>query len=166
MFCATLAHGQSTTGTTTLTVNVGAEASLTVGNNTALSSTGTSFSNYTGSTTLTYYVRTISSGAITLQVTSDFSPSGGPSVALPPTTGDKLAYTCNVNQPGKNGSATNCPSGLQGSTTAATNVATFGADARSMLTGNTGSVNWTLTNDPAYKAGNYSATITFTISAT
>jgi hypothetical protein len=156
----------SGTGTTNLSVTVGAEAALTVGANTALSSTGSTFSNYSGSTNLTYYVRTITSGTVTMQVTSDFSPAGGPSVATPPNAGDKLAYNCSVNAPGTHGTSTNCGANLQASTSSATNVVSFGADSRSSSTGNTGTVNWTLTNDPAYKAGSYSATVTFTISAT
>ena len=163
---ASLSQAQlAATGTTTLSVNVGAEAALTVGNSTALSSTGTTFSNYTGTTSLTYFVRTINSGTVTLQVTGDFSPNGGPSVATPPTAGDKLIYNCAVNTPGTHGGVTNCSTGQQAATASATKVATFGADARSVSAGNTGTVSWTLTNDPAYKAGAYSATVTFTISA-
>jgi hypothetical protein len=45
-------------------------------------------------------------------------------------------------------------------------VATFQKDAHSTKTGDAGSVNWTLTNDPLYKTGTFSATATFTISAT
>jgi hypothetical protein len=45
-------------------------------------------------------------------------------------------------------------------------VATFGAGASSAVAGNSGSVAWTLTNDPLYHTGAYSATVTFTISAT
>jgi hypothetical protein len=156
----------STTATTTLSVIVGAEAALTIGNSTTLGSTGTTFSNYTGTTGLTYYIRTINSGTLTLQVSSDFSPTGGPSVTTPPSVGDKLTYNCALNAPGKNGSVTGCTSNIQAQTAAATNVASFGADARSLSTGNTGNVSWTLTNDPAYKAGTYNATVTFTISAT
>ena len=52
------------------------------------------------------------------------------------------------------------------STSVQTNVATFGADNRSLFAGNSETVAWTLTNDPKYKTGAYSATVTFTISAT
>ena len=160
----------SGTGTTTLNVTVAAEAGLTVGTGaTTLASTGTNFSNYTGATNLTYYVRTSAtggSGSVVLQVTSDFTPTGGPSVATPPTTGDALKYTCTVAAPGNNGTGTPCASPTTAATGTATNVATFGTDARSLAAGNTASVNWTLTNDPKYKTGSYSATVTFTISAT
>src|SRR5215470_20202852 len=132
---ASVAHAQlgTSTGTTTVNVTVAAEAALNITNGTTnLTSTGTNFSNYTGSTSLTYFIRTTQStgaGSLTLKVTADFSPSGGPSVGTPPTAGDALSYTCNV----------------------AANAAT---------------VSWTLTNDPKYKTGSYSATVTFTISAT
>jgi hypothetical protein len=45
-------------------------------------------------------------------------------------------------------------------------VATFSASSESLAAGNTASVAWSLTNDPAYKAGSYSAVATFTIAAT
>jgi hypothetical protein len=52
------------------------------------------------------------------------------------------------------------------STSAATNVATFGTDAHSSISGNSASVAWSLTNDPTYQTGPYTATVTFTISVT
>ena len=165
LVCAGLGHAQSTTGTTTLSVTVGPEASLAVGTGTVLRSVGSSFASYSGTTNLTYRIRTIISGMITLRVTTDFSPQGGPSVAAPPTPGDTLTYACAVSPPGTNGSVTACIAGTQASSGTATGVATFGPDARSLTNGNTGTVNWTLSNDPAYKAGAYSATVTFTISA-
>ena len=80
-------------GTTNLSVTVAAEASLYVSTaTTALTSTGTLFSDYTGTTNFVYKIRTSQgsgSGNLQLRVTSDFSPSGGPSVADPPSPGDK-----------------------------------------------------------------------------
>ena len=126
---------------------------------------GTTFnSNYTGTTSLTYKVRTTKvggSGAITLKVTTDFGPAGGPSVATPPTAGDTLAYTCTLTSPG-----TACSGSQTASTAAGTPVGTFGADAKSASAGNGGTVAWTLTNDPQYSTGTYTAIVTFTISAT
>jgi hypothetical protein len=159
----------TSTATTTLGVGVTAEAALNINtSNTSLTSTGNNFANYTGTTNFTYYIRTSpssGSGTVTLKVTGDFSPAGGPSVATPPTAGDKLTYSCTVSTPGSSGGVTNCPASTVASFTTSTLVGTFGADARSIITGNSGSVNWALTNDPAYKANTYSATITFTISA-
>jgi hypothetical protein len=76
-----------------------------------------------------------------------------------PNAGDSLTYTCTVAAPG-----TACSGSQTASTTASTPVASFGADAHA--TGNAGSVAWSLTNDPLYPTGSYSATVTFTISAT
>jgi hypothetical protein len=45
-------------------------------------------------------------------------------------------------------------------------VATFGAGSSSANAGNSASTTWSLTNDPLYKTGSYSATVTYTISAT
>jgi hypothetical protein len=163
---ASLAHAQlgSTTGTTTVSVSVAAEAALSAITSTStLSSTGTNFSTYTGTTSLTYFIRTSptsGSGSIVLKVTADFAPTGGPSVGTPPTAGDALKYTCTVSSPG-----TACTGSQTSSTSATTPVATFGADAHSTFAGNSASVSWSLTNDPQYKVGTYTATVTFTISA-
>jgi hypothetical protein len=152
------------TGTTSVTVTVAAEASIQVNTaTTALANTGTIFNAYTGTTNITYKIRTTKTGgtgSITLEVTSDFSPAGGPSVATPPTSGDALSYTCTVAAPG-----TACTGTITSSTSAATSVATFGANAHSANAGNTGSVAWSLTDDPTYQTGAYSATVTYTISA-
>jgi hypothetical protein len=155
----------ASSGTTTVMVTVGPEASLSIGTTTTtLSAAGTAFNNYTGTTNLTYKIRTTQTtgmGNIQLEVTSDFAPSGGPSVASPPTAGDALSYTCTAAAPG-----TACSGSLTSSTTATTSVATFGSGASSAPAGNAASVSWTLTNDPKYQTGAYSATVTFTISAT
>ncbi len=167
LFVGSVARGQSfgTSGTTTVSVTVGAEASIRVDTATTnLTTTGTIFNDYTGTTSLTYKIRTTTSGgtgSITSKVTADFGPANGPSVASPPSAGDALTYTCTVSAP-----ATPCSGAQTSSTTAETNVATFGANAHSAKAGNSGSVGWTLTNDPVYQTGSYSATVTFTISAT
>jgi hypothetical protein len=159
-----LAQLGSTTGTTTMSVSVVAEAALTVNTSTTtLSSTGTNFSSYTGTTALTYFIRTTpstGSGSIVLKVTTDFAPTGGPSVGTPPTGTDALKYTCTVSSPG-----TACTGSQTSSTSATTSVGTFGAGSNSTFAGNSASVAWTLTNDPLYKVGTYTATVTFTISA-
>jgi hypothetical protein len=168
LLTVSLAHAQlgTSTGTTTVSVTVAAEAALNVTNgSTSLTSTGTNFTNYTGSTSLTYFVRTTQSGgsgSITLKVTTDFSPANGPSVGTPPSSGDKLAYTCTLT-----GVGTACSGSVTSSTSAATNVATFGADAHTATFpgGDSATTAWTLTNDPKYKTGSYSATVTYTISA-
>ncbi len=152
------------TGTTTVSVTVAAEAAIRIDTPNTVLTNAAPFSNYTGTTNYTYKIRTgavAGSGSVTLQVTSDFAPGlVGPSVASPLTAGDVLAYTCTVAAPG-----TACAGPINSSTAAATSVATFGANARSAVAGNAGSVDWTLTNDPLYQTGSYSATVTFSISA-
>jgi hypothetical protein len=151
--------------TTTLSVVVGPEAALTVTTGTtSLSTASATFgSPYTGTTSLTYQIRTTKAGGtgtITLKVTTDFT-GGGPSVTTPPSTGDALTYTCTVSTPG-----TGCSGSQTASTASTTALATFGANATSAKAGNTASVAWSLTDDPVYATGTYTATTTFTISAT
>lgn len=162
---ASWVHAQSSTGATTATVTVGAEGALTATSPTNLTSVGTNFANYTGTTTITHFVRTTQStgsGSITLKVTADFTPANGPSVGSPPSTGDKLAYTCGVS-----GTGTACTGSQTASTSSSTTVVTYGADAHTTTFpgGDTAATTWTLANDPKYKTGSYSATVTFTISA-
>jgi len=164
LITASVGLAQSATGTSSVTVTVGAEASLTVSSPTALTAVGTVFNNYTGTTTVTYLVRTTKvggSGSISLEVTTDFSPAGGPSVATPPTAGDALKYTCTAAAP-----ATGCTGTQTASTTVTSPVATFGTDAHATSSpASTATTSWTLTNDPVYKTGSYAATVTYTISA-
>ena len=159
------AHAQfAGTGTTTVSVTVAAEASIEINTSTTTLTSVGIFANYTGTTNLTYKIRTTpstGSGTITLKVTADFLPANGPSVATPPTGGDALAYTCTVSAPG-----TACTGSQTSSTSAQTSVATFAGGANSAAAGNSGSVAWTLTNDPVYHTGSYAATVTFTVSAT
>ena len=81
-----MAFGQlgTTNPTNNVNVNVAAEAALTIAGDATLSSTGTNFADYTGTTNFTYFIRTgagAGSGSINLKVTTDFSPAGGPSVS-------------------------------------------------------------------------------------
>jgi len=165
---ASSAFGQFTanTGTTSLNVTVAAEASIQIDTGTTgLTSSNTLFADYTGSTNYSYKIRTSQggggTGSVTLKITTDFSPAGGPSVTTPPTAGDALTYTCSAVAP-----ATACSSTQISSTVSSTSVASFGSDAHSAKAGNSSnSVSWTLSNDPVYKTGAYSAVATFTISA-
>ncbi|WP_263366716.1 hypothetical protein [Edaphobacter bradus] len=167
LLASSVSYAQSATATANLSVNVGAEAAIVVNSSPAFTSSGI-FGNYTSTTALTYYVRTITAGTITVQITTDFSTGGvggGPSVANPPTSGDALTYTCTAAAP-VTGSATACATAQTASTGSATSVVTFGATTQSAKTGNSASTSWSLTNDPSYKAGSYSAVATYTISAT
>jgi hypothetical protein len=174
LLVASSALAQGALGTTaptaTVTVAVGPEAALTIQTTAlTLTQTGSNFTDYSGTTGFTYFIRTTKSGgsgSITLQVTTDFSSGGGnaPSVASPPTSSDKLYYSCTVPNP-SSGTATACTAPTNASTTAATTVATFGADNRSPKAGVASSVTWGLSNDPLYQTGSYTATVTYTINA-
>jgi hypothetical protein len=160
---ASMSHAQIVSvPTTTLNLTVGAESAIVVGA-TAGFSTSTAFAAYTTSTPFTYYIRTSGSGtgAISVKFVSDWAGTGGPAIVGPPTAGDYLSYVNSVSTPGTVGAA--------GNVTAlgtAYSVATFASGAASAIGGNTGSVAWSLVNDPNYKQGSYSITATFTISAT
>lgn len=166
LLTAAVARAQlvTATETTTVTVTIGAEAGFNITNSsTTLTETGSNFNKFTGTTGLSYTVRTTAQGgggSITLKVTSDFSPSGGPSVGKPLAAGDALTYTCTVASPG-----TGCTGTQTSSTVSQTNVATFATDVHTGAGGSTASIAWALTNDPKYKTGTYNATVTFTISA-
>jgi hypothetical protein len=133
----------------------------------ALTKTANAFA---GTMTLGYRARTsqgIGYGTITVKASADFSPAGGPSIAHPPGAGDRFTYTCSGATLG-----ISC-SGMQTvSTTSSTNVVSIGASACTgggapCSSGDPDSTNvtFTLTDDPQYKTGAYSATLTWTISA-
>lgn len=170
MLAASTAFAQlgTTTVSGTVAVNVNPEAALTIQTPAlTLTQTGNNFTDYSGTTNFTYFIRTTATGgtgSIVLEVTSDFGPSGGPSVATPPTASDFLYYTCTVPSP-THGTATPCSGTIDAKTSATTNVAGFGADARSPKAGVASSVTWGLSNDPLYGTGTYTATVTYTISA-
>jgi len=168
----TIGYAQTwnTSGTANLSVQVPVEAAISIDTGsltTNLTTSGGLFANpFTGTTNFSYKIRTSKSsgtGKVQLYVSTDFNcASGGPCVTTPPSSGDALTYTCTVAAPGS------ACTGTQTATTvaaSATDVATFGADAKSTSTGNSGSVSWSLTNDPKYSTGTYTATVTFTISA-
>jgi hypothetical protein len=152
-----------TTGTTSLSLTVAASASITISTGTTTLTAASATAPYTGTTAFTFLVRTsqlIGLGTIQVKITSDFSPSNGPSVASPPTVGDTLSYTCTATI------GTACLTSTVASTLLNTTVVSFGADIHSLLTGSSGTTVWSLTNDPAYKSGTYTATATYTISVT
>jgi hypothetical protein len=159
------------TTTQTLTADISPEGGLfSFPNTVTLANAGTTLSNFAGSLSIQYRERTTQStggGSITVKATADFTPTGGPSMASPPSTGDALSYTCSGATLG-----TNCSGTQTVSTSTATNVVTFsasectgGGGSCSSSSPNTVTVNFTLTDDPKYHTGSYSATLTFTISA-
>jgi len=169
---ASTAAPAQTSATQTLSASVYAEAGLfSLPGSLVLSRTGTVFNRFSGSMALQYRARTsqnAGTATITVKATSDFTPTGGPSIAAPPSAGDALTYTCSGATLG-----TGCSGTMTVSTGASTNVVTIGAGActgSSPCPSNTAdpnSVNLSFlrTNDPKYKTGPYAATLTFTISA-
>jgi hypothetical protein len=143
-----------TTGTSTLGVTLGAEATFSsVTSSVSLSAGDGQFGTRTGTTTFVYKIRTAvaAGGSITVAVAAF---TGGGSVK--PAVGD-LSYTSTAGaQSGTAVSATTA-------TTSATNVLTFGNDSHSADAGDTGTAVWTLTDRPTITAGAYSAIATFTI---
>jgi hypothetical protein len=140
----------------TLGVTVGAEASFAaLAGSTTLSKSDTTFGAFGGTTTFTYKIRTTTSGgtgSITVLVTT--FGAGGPAIA-------DLAYTCTAPTSG-----TPCASSTAASTSAASNVVLFGADAHSGDAGDAGTTVWSLLDKPSVQTGPYSSTATYTISAT
>jgi len=159
------------TTTQTLTAVISPEGGFfSLTSNVSLTKNGSIFTNFTSSpVAIQYCARTTQStggGNITVKATADFSPSGGPSIASPPSTGDGLTYTCSTATLGQ--ACTNTPTV---STTTAMNVVAFAPSECSSSTcgssnRNTVTVTFYLTDDPKYNTGSYSATLTFTISAT
>lgn len=140
-------------------------AKLTAPSSVSLSPGVNPFTPFQASVPISFRARTtgVGGGNITVQVTSDFLPAGGPSVSA-----GGLTYTCGGTTLG-----TPCSTAQTASTTTQTPVlalppstCTGGGGACSSQDPNTVTVNFTLTDDPGYATGAYSARITFTISAT
>lgn len=135
-----------------------------------LTKTESTFNSFAGTITLSYRARTregTGQGSITVKATSDFMPLGGPSITNPPNPGDTFTYICSGATLG-----TPCSGVHSVSTTAATSIAAIGASACtgggapcSSADPNTVNITFILPDDPKYKTGSYSATLTFTISA-
>jgi hypothetical protein len=160
-----LAGGSTGTGTQGLSATIYPVGSIIAPASAALTTSTTTFRPFTGVLAVRYRARTtpVGGGSITLNVSGDFTPSGGPSVAA-----GALTYTC--------GAATlgiPCSGSQTVSTTVQTPVLTLPASA---CTGGGGAcsgqdpnsvhLRFTLADDPGYATGSYSASITFTISAT
>ena len=150
--------GQVTqTGTTNVTATVNAEASISVSSPTALVQGGGGFVSYTGSTTVTFSIRTTKVGGTgsILLLAVEFAPVGGPTVI-----GGNLTYTCG----GTPLVGALCSGTQIASTTISTPVvASIGANQKANNT--TAAVNWTLADSPLYSTGIYSSSVTFTLTS-
>ena len=165
IFAPVFLLGATGTTTQTLSAQINAIGKVSVPASLNLTTAGTTFVAYSGNLTVSYRARTTAatgSGSLTMRATADFSPAGGPSVAS-----GQLTYTCSAASLGAA-----CSGTQTASTASQTSVVTLGA---SLCTGGGGSCSaanpntvlstFTLSNNPAYKTGTYSATLTFTISA-
>jgi hypothetical protein len=165
IFAPVFLLGATGTTTQTLSAQINAIGKVSVPASLNLTTAGTTFVAYSGNLTISYRARTTAatgSGSLTMRATADFSPAGGPSVAS-----GQLTYTCSAASLGAA-----CSGTQTASTASQTSVVTLGA---SLCTGGGGSCSaanpntvlstFTLSNNPAYKTGTYSATLTFTISA-
>ena len=160
------ARSDVATLTQTINAQLNAVGKVSAPSSLTLTPTGTVFSPYGGSLTLLYRVRSTPGGTggnITAQATGNFSPSGGPDIS----TGG-LTYTCSAATLGAP-----CTGNQTVSLSSQTNVATIpasactgGGGACSAADPNSVKLDFLLTNDPQYQTGSYSATVTFTISAT
>ncbi|HUP05295.1 MAG TPA: hypothetical protein VMU19_14960 [Bryobacteraceae bacterium] len=153
------------TTTQSLSVTIDAVAKVSVPATVTLTASGSAFSAYTGNLTVSYKAQTTPTGGgnITMQISPDFSPAGGPSAAS-----GNLTYTCSGA-----GLGTACSGIVTASTTAQTAVVTLptsgctgGGSPCSSANPATVSVSFSLVDDPTYPTGTYSATAKFTISAT
>lgn len=167
LFWAFASNADTLSTTQTLSVGIAPLGKLSVPSSISLVALGTTFSPHTGGVAVSYRVRTTptaSGGLITMQTTSDFSPSGGPSIS-----GGALKYGCNGATLGTPCSGTQTVPGV-GQVTVLTvppGVCTGGgAGGCSSADPNSLQVLLTLDNDPQFQTGSYSASITFTISAT
>jgi hypothetical protein len=166
--CAVVAlpvGGATGSATQSLSASINPIGALTVPASASLSPGTIAFQPFTGNLTLNYELRTTPTGGgtIGLIVSSDFSPSGGPSIAS-----GALAYSCSGASLG-----TACSGTQTVSTTTQTPVLTLpasactgGGGACSNQDPNSVNLNFKLTDDPGYATGTYSAQITFVISAT
>ena len=171
MICAVCGWGQGTATDTShsLTVNTSAAGKLHVVQTTATFIRGAAlFSAYSTTVTLQYYARTLSGGQITIQATSDFASCGSPATA-PSVACNAVQYTC-----GSASFGTACVSTQTLSTASSTPVITLPNSSGCTNGGSPcGAANpysvplsFTLSNDPNYQTGTYTAVVTFTISAT
>ena len=168
LLCGSLyAQGTATDTTHSLTVTTNPYGKVHVASAATLSEAAALFGGFSGNLSLQYYGRTLNGGTITVQGTADFgtcsSPASSPSIAC-----NTVHYTCGT---ASFGSA--CSSTITLATSSATTVVTLPSNSACTNGGSpcgptnpfTIPLNFTLSNDPYYKTGPYSASLQFTFSA-
>ncbi len=158
------AGAASAVATQTLTATIAPAWNLAVPATASLARGQQAFQPFQVTVPVNYQARTTPSGSgkITLRVSADFAPAGGPSASS-----GALTFGCSGASLG-----TPCSGTQAASTTTQSTVLTLPASA---CTGGGGlcsgqdpnlvNVTFLLTDDPGYSTGSYSAGITFTISA-
>lgn len=158
-------HAGVGTATQSLTATIQPAARLSIPTVVTLTPGATSFSSFTASLPINYRARTTPTGGgvITLQVTSDFAPAGGPTAA-----GGQLTYSCGGATMGAacGGSQTASTSTQTPVLTLPASACTGGGGACSSQDPNSLTLNFTLADEPGYSTGTYSARVTLIISAT
>jgi hypothetical protein len=165
IFAPAFLLGVTGTTTQTLSAQIDAIGKVSVPSSLTLTGSGTTFVAYSGNLLVSYRARSTAStgsGSLTLRATADFSPAGGPSIAS-----GQLTYTCSAASLGVacSGSQTASTVSQTGVVTLGAGVCTGGGGSCSSVNPNTVQDTFTLSDNPAFKTGTYSATLTFTISA-
>jgi hypothetical protein len=150
------------TTTQTMSANVSPYGKLSLPASVTLRAADSRFGgNLAGTLMVSYWARTSSAGggSVTVQASSNFSPSGGPSVS-------DVTYLCSgaTLGAGCSGSQTLTTSLATPAVSLPTGACTGGGNACSTAEPNTVLLTFSGLNKPHYKTGNYSALITFTIS--
>ena len=157
------AHAATQTITEGVSLTLASAAKLSSPTTLTLTVSGTTFTNFTGSLLVNYKARTtqVGSATLSLKASSDFSPTGGPSVAS-----GNVTYTC-----ASAGLGTACSGTQTMSTTSQTPVVSISTNAcvgTGCPSANPASITlqFALTDNPQYKTGSYSAPVLFTFSST
>ena len=151
---------QSTTQT--MSANVSPYGKVSMPPNVTLRAADSRFGgNLAGSLTVSYWARTSGVGvnSLTVQASSDFSPSGGPSIS-------DVTYLCSgaTLGAGCSGSQALATSTQTAVVALPTGACTGGGGSCSTAEPNTVLLTLSVPDKPRYKTGTYSAQITFTIS--
>ena len=152
------------TGTTTLAVNVGAEASIAINTpSTSLSTSGGLFADYTGTTNFTYKVRTGQSSGRGRSFCQSRRTSTEPADQGRHSAERRRRPDVHLHRGGVRYRLRLSPNGQHHGDDLSGDV----RRGRAFRKGRRRRFRLrSLTNDPVYKTGSYSATATFTISAT
>jgi hypothetical protein len=157
-----IAMSDMQTATQTMSADILPYGKVSLPSNVTLRAADSRFGeNLTGSLTVSYWARTSTAGggSLTVQASSDFSPSGGPSIS-------DVTYLCSgaTLGAGCSGNQALATSTQTAAVVLPAGVCTGGGGACSTAEPNTVLLTLSAPDKPHYKTGTYSAQITFTIS--